>query len=176
MILRIFSEFIPNNIDTSRVTTKRFCKIILFWNFLTNKTDIFRELLPNTTDLFPRICIGQYLFLSQMWAYSKSLLTGLKCKEYLQKSFLFQKVNKESHWFYVSATKLCNVTQVKYKNVKFQLLLVRHYHTSYLNVFIKRLNLLHLCHWFFPRKFINFSEAATGSVLNCWKLQTCNFI
>ena len=32
---------------------------------------------------------------------------------------------------------------------------------------MKKINLLHLHHWFFPGKFMNFSEAATGGVL--WK-------
>ena len=32
-------------------------------------------------------------------------------------------------------------------------------------VFIKNINLLHLLYWWFPGKFMNFSEAATGGVL-----------
>ena len=52
IILRIFSEFRLNNINTSRVTSKQYCKTILFYKFLSNETDIFRELLPITTDFF----------------------------------------------------------------------------------------------------------------------------
>ena len=29
---------------------EQYCKIILFYKFLSNETDIFRELLQNTTD------------------------------------------------------------------------------------------------------------------------------
>ena len=46
--LNIFSEFIPTNINTTRVATKQYCKIILFCKVLSNKTDIFRASLPNT--------------------------------------------------------------------------------------------------------------------------------
>ena len=58
---------------------------------------------------------------------------------------------------------------------------------SYSVAFIKKINLLHLHHWHFPRKSMYFSEAATRDVL-CkkavlkhfaiftGKLQTCNFI
>ena len=58
---------------------------------------------------------------------------------------------------------------------------------SYSVAFTKKKNLLYLRHWFFPGKFIYFSEAATGGVL--WeklflkkfriftgKLRACNFI
>ena len=58
---------------------------------------------------------------------------------------------------------------------------------SYSVVFIKKINLLRLRHWWFSGKFMNFSEAVTGGVL--WKklflkdfaiftgkLQACNFI
>ena len=38
---------------------------------------------------------------------------------------------------------------------------------TYSFVFDKKINLLCLRHWFFPRKFMDFSEAATGGVL--WK-------
>ena len=62
---------------------------------------------------------------------------------------------------------------------------------SYSVAFIKKINLLHLHHWHFPRKFsqesMHFSEAATRDVLYkkavlrhfaifTGKLQTCNFI
>ena len=50
IILHIFTEFISNNADTSRVTTKPYCKIILFCKFLSNETDILRKLQPDTTD------------------------------------------------------------------------------------------------------------------------------
>ena len=46
-------EFILNNNGTSTVITKQYYKVILFYKFLSNKTDIFRELHPNTTD-FPQ--------------------------------------------------------------------------------------------------------------------------
>ena len=52
IILHNFSESISNNIDTSKVTPKQYSKIILFYNSLSNLTDIFRELLPNTTNSF----------------------------------------------------------------------------------------------------------------------------
>ena len=45
-------EIHKNNIDTSKVTSK----------FLLNETDIFRELLPNTTDFFQGNCTKQYFF------------------------------------------------------------------------------------------------------------------
>ena len=47
----------------NRVIPKQYCKILIFYKFLSNKTDIFRELLPNTTDFFHRRCIRQYSFL-----------------------------------------------------------------------------------------------------------------
>ena len=40
----------------------------------------FRELLPNTTYIFQGNCNRQYFFLSQLWTYSKSLLTGISEK------------------------------------------------------------------------------------------------
>ena len=51
--------FVSNNIDTSRVTTKQYCKMILFFKFLSNKTVIFSKILlilltedvPNNTFL-----------------------------------------------------------------------------------------------------------------------------
>ena len=42
MKLHIFSEFLSNNIYTYRVTTKQYCKIILFYTFLSKKL-IFSE-------------------------------------------------------------------------------------------------------------------------------------
>ena len=45
-----------DNTDTFRVTNKQYYKIILFLKFLSNKTDIFRELLPNTSDFFQENC------------------------------------------------------------------------------------------------------------------------
>ena len=36
IILHIFTEFISNNADTSRVSTKPYCKIILFCKFLSS--------------------------------------------------------------------------------------------------------------------------------------------
>ena len=63
IILHISSEFISNNIGTSRVTTKQYYEIILFYNFLSNKNDIFRELLWNITDFFHRRCTKKYFFL-----------------------------------------------------------------------------------------------------------------
>ena len=49
IILHISAESVSNNIDTSRVTTRQYYKIILFYKFLPNETDIVRELPPNTT-------------------------------------------------------------------------------------------------------------------------------
>ena len=51
--------FVSNNIDTSRVTTKQYCKMILLFKFLSNKTVIFSKILlilliedvPNNTFL-----------------------------------------------------------------------------------------------------------------------------
>ena len=85
------SEFISNKIDTSRVTTKHYCNIILFYKF-SNETDIFRELLPNTTDVFHRRCTKQYFFLSQMWTYSKSLLTWTSAEITFRKVFDLKKL------------------------------------------------------------------------------------
>ena len=66
--------------------------------FLSNKTDIFRELQSNTTDFFHGRCTRQYFFLPQMWNYSKSLLTGISAKSTLKESFWFQKVkNNKMH-------------------------------------------------------------------------------
>ena len=90
-MLPILSEFISNNIDTSRVATKQYRKIILFYK-LSNQTDIFRELLPNSADFFFRRCIRQYFFLSQMWTYSKYLLIGLSAKSTFRKVFDLKKL------------------------------------------------------------------------------------
>ena len=92
--LHIFLEFISNNIDTSRVTTKQYCKIILFYKFLLNSTtDVFKELLTNTTDFFHRRCTKQYFLVSVELVLT--LIDWNKCKEYLQKSFWFQKVKND---------------------------------------------------------------------------------
>ena len=90
--MHIFSEFISHNIDTTRVTSKQYCKTILFYKYLLNDTDIFRELLLITTDLFHISCTRQYFFLSQMWTYSKSLLTRLSTKGTFRKAFDFKKL------------------------------------------------------------------------------------
>ena len=76
VLLHILSEVISNNIviDTFKVTTKQYHKIILFYKFLSDETDIFRKFLPNTTEVFHRRYTRQNFFLSQM---CKSLLTGL---------------------------------------------------------------------------------------------------
>ena len=47
--------------------------LILFKKFLSNKTDIFRNLLRNTMNFFQENCTRQYFFLSQMWTYILSL-------------------------------------------------------------------------------------------------------
>ena len=91
-LLHIFSEFISNNIDTSRATTKQYYKIILFYKFLSNESDIFRELLPDITDFFQGRCIRQYFFLSQMWTYFKSWLNGISAKSTFRKVFGFEKL------------------------------------------------------------------------------------
>ena len=59
-------EIQESNIETVRVTNKQYYIIILYLKFLSNKIDIFRELMPNTTDFFQENCTRQYLFLSQM--------------------------------------------------------------------------------------------------------------
>ena len=62
IILHNFSEFISNNIDSSRVTNKQYCKIILFYiNFYQTKLT-FSELLSNNTDFFHKRCTRKYLF------------------------------------------------------------------------------------------------------------------
>ena len=68
----VFSEFIPNNIDTSRVTTKQYSTIILTLTF---------------SDFFQWRCIRQYFVPSQMWTYCKSLLTRLSAKSTFRKVF-----------------------------------------------------------------------------------------
>ena len=70
--------------------------------------------------------------------------------------------NKEGHFLYVSATKL-----FKYYSGKIKMRSVNYCYLginilSYLVLFIKKINLLHLRHWSFPGKFMNFSEAAAG--------------
>ena len=45
-------EIHKTNIDTFRVTNKQYYNIILFLRFLSNETDIFRELQLNATDFF----------------------------------------------------------------------------------------------------------------------------
>ena len=76
----------------SHLTYKQCYKIILFWKFLSNKTDIFRELLPNTSDFFQENCTRQYFFLSQMWTYSKSLLTAISANSTFRTVFDFKKI------------------------------------------------------------------------------------
>ena len=73
-------EIHKNNIDTSRVTNK----------FLSNESDILRELLPNTTGFFQGNCIRHYFF--QVWTYSKSLLTGIRANSTLRTVFNFKKL------------------------------------------------------------------------------------
>ena len=97
MILYNFSEFKLKNIDTSRATTKQYYKIVIFYKFLSNKTDIFRELLPNNTEIFHRRCTINYLSHSHMWTYSKSLLTGIIAKSTFRKVFGF-KILKLYYW------------------------------------------------------------------------------
>ena len=65
---------------------------MIFGKFLTNETDIFRELLPNTTDFFHRKCTMQFFFFSQMWTYSKALLTKISAKGTFRKDFDFKKI------------------------------------------------------------------------------------
>ena len=64
IIPHIFSEFISNNIDSSRIATKKYRKIILIYDFVSNEIDICSELLPNTK-LFPRM-VHQAMLLS-LW-------------------------------------------------------------------------------------------------------------
>ena len=44
---------------------EQYCKIILFYKFLSNETDIFRELLQNTTDSLC-LCLCLSVSLSHM--------------------------------------------------------------------------------------------------------------
>ena len=76
IIPHVFSEFIRNNIDTSRVTTKQYSTIIFTLTF---------------SDFFQWRCIRQYFVPSQMWTYSKSLLTRLSAKSTFRKVFGFKK-------------------------------------------------------------------------------------
>ena len=46
------NRVMKNSNSTSRVTNKQHYKITLFWKFLSNQTDIFKELLPSTTNVF----------------------------------------------------------------------------------------------------------------------------
>ena len=48
--------------------------------FLSNETDIFRVLLPNTTNFSQGNCTRQYFFISQMLTYSKYLLSRIIAK------------------------------------------------------------------------------------------------
>ena len=43
-------------------------------------------------DSFHRICTRQYIFLSQLWTYYKSLLTGISAKSTARKVFDFKKL------------------------------------------------------------------------------------
>ena len=89
-ILHISSEFLSNNTDTSKLTNSTVQTVL--YTFLSNKTDIFRELLPNTTDFFHRICTRKHFFLSHIRTYSKSLLIGISPNNTFQEGFWFQKV------------------------------------------------------------------------------------
>ena len=64
--LHVFSELYRTILKPPELLPNSTVKIILF-KFLSNKTDIFRELLPNTSDCFHRRSTRQYFFLSQMW-------------------------------------------------------------------------------------------------------------
>ena len=120
------SEFMPNNIywHFRRVTIKQYythfsrfisrknsyqtiftpavllsnSKVILFSiTFYQSKLrDNFRELLPNTTNLFHKdVLHNTSLSLSlsiSMWTYSKSLLTGMSAESSFTFFFSFQKV------------------------------------------------------------------------------------
>ena len=90
MKLHIFSEFLSNNIYTYRVTTKQYCKIILFYKFLSNKTHIFRELLPNILQTFSTEDVPDNTSFSLKCEPIPNLywLYWYRCKEHLQKNFL----------------------------------------------------------------------------------------
>ena len=96
IILHSVSEFISNTIYNSRITTKQYYKMLLFYKFLSNKTDIVRELLPNYRRFSPDEtwwCTRELLFLSQIWTYSsKSLLTEISAKSTFRKVFDFKKL------------------------------------------------------------------------------------
>ena len=110
------------NIDTSKVTNKQYYKIILFKKFLSNKTNIFRELLPNTTDYFQKNCTRQYFFLFHIWTYSKPLLTGISANSTFRTVFDFKKLKIIYCWdiwhFFIS---IC-LSQIGFTNQKLTLL------------------------------------------------------
>ena len=70
-MLHTLPEFKSSNIDSFRVTIEQYCKIILFYTFLSNETDIFR-VTDKYDRLFHRRWTRQYLSLYQMRTYSKS--------------------------------------------------------------------------------------------------------
>ena len=78
----ISPEFISCNIDTSRVTTKQYYEIILFYMLLLNETDILREFLPNTSLFSQKMYQAILLSLSDVnlfWIF----VDWDKCKYYL---------------------------------------------------------------------------------------------
>ena len=86
--------------------------------FLSNETDIFRELLPNTTDFFQENFTRQYFFLSQMLTYPKSLLTGKSANSTFKTMFGY---TDEMFIVFVMITNIC-LSQISLTNQTWTLL------------------------------------------------------
>ena len=116
----IILEIHKNNIGTLGIFSKQYYKIILFKKFLSNANDIFRELLPNSTDFFQKNCTRQYLFLFHMWNYSKSLLTVISSNSTFRTVFDLKKLANVllrylSVFVMITSICLCQISLVNQK-------------------------------------------------------------
>ena len=112
-VLHTFSEFTSNNtisdshykkyytfsqrsyqtiLTPSQLLSKRAIKNHFSIGFYRTKLTISRELMPNTTDFFHRRQTRQYFFPSQIWTYSKFLLTEISANSTFRKVFDFKKL------------------------------------------------------------------------------------
>ena len=118
----ISPEFISCNIDTSRVTTKQYYEIILFYMLLLNETDIFREFLPNTS-LFSQKMYQAILLSLSMLIYSGSLSIGISANTTFRTVFCFKKLKIIQSillrylLFFVTITSVC-LSQISLTNQK----------------------------------------------------------
>ena len=88
-----------NNIASSRVTKKQYCKIILFYKFLSNETDIFRVLMSHT--LSREIVPDNTSFSLRCKLFLNLLLTGIRANSTFRTVFNFNKLKILYCWYII---------------------------------------------------------------------------